>query len=793
VGIAIPDRVTLLADVAEIVSRSHDLEETLGNVVDLVGQRLQADACSVYLTDADIRHLTLRASDGLDESAVGQLRVAFGEGLVGLSAERGEPIAIERARQHPRFRHFPESGEDRFESLMAAPIRLRNISIGVLVVQTEKPRGFTTEEVELLQTCAHVIAPVVMNAQLLAMVNLADGQRAEVLGEMATSGLPVAIGGQARPAHNLEVHGIPAARGVAIGPLYRLEDPLDLENLDYTRNADLDVERRELLQALADAVAELQQVRDKLGVRFGPEFAAVFNTHIQILEDSGFVAALEQAVDETRDALRALRQVLAAYQKTFQSIEDPYFAERGDDIRDAGLRVMANLLGVRHHNIPLSGGAIVVADMILPHHFATLEVEQIGAIVSEHGGATSHGAIFARSLEIPLVTGATGILDAVRPGELAIVDGSLGRVYLSPDEGLLGEYERAQQRYAGEVEHLDALGSRPAETRDGRHIALTANAGLWADMPLVDRHGAEGVGLFRTELLALAHRAFPEEDEQERLYDRVAEYLAPRSVTIRTLDLGGEKTVPIPGLEREDNPQLGWRSIRMSLVQERTFREQLRAILRASANGNVRLLLPMISSLSELRQAKALVEESKRELAARGEDFDADMPLGIMIEVPSAALIADALAAECDFFSVGTNDLTQYTLAVDRGNERVDHLYDPLHPAVLALIDRSVRAARRAGIPLSVCGEMAGNPLAVPILVGLGVRELSAAPSAVPIMKEIIRALDFGDLEEDARRALRMGTAEEVKRVAAARLRKAGLHEHPDVGPWLTTILEDVA
>ena len=792
-GIAIPDRVTLLADVAEIVSRSHDLAETLGNVVDLVGQRLQADACSVYLTDADTRHLTLRASDGLDESAVGKLRMAFGEGLVGLSAERGEPIAIERARQHSRFRHFPESGEDRLESLMAAPIRLRNISIGVLVVQTEKPRGFTTEEVELLQTCAHVIAPVVMNSQLLAMVNLADEQRAEVLDELAASGLPVSVGGPARPAHNLEVHGIPAARGVAIGPLYRLEDPLDLENLDYTPNADLQAERRELLQALADARADLQQVRDKVGVRFGPEFAAVFNTHIQILEDSGFVAALEQAVRETADALRALRQVLAAYQKTFQSIEDPYFAERGDDIRDAGLRVMASLLGVRHHNIPLSDGAIVVADMILPNHFATLEVKQIGAIVSEHGGATSHGAIFARSLEIPLVTGAAGILDAVRPGELAIVDGSLGRVYLSPDEGLCREYERAQQRYAVEVEHLDALGSRPAETRDGRHIVLTANAGLWADMPLVDRHGAEGVGLFRTELLALAHRGFPREDEQERLYERVAEYLAPRPVTIRTLDLGGDKAVPIPGLEREDNPQLGWRSIRISLGHERAFREQLRAILRASAHGNVRLLLPMISSLVELHQAKALVEEAKHELAARGEDFDNELPLGIMIEVPSAALIADALAAECDFFSVGTNDLTQYTLAVDRGNERVDHLYDSLHPAVLALVDRSVRAARRAGISLSVCGEMAGDPLAVPILVGLGVRELSAAPSAVPIMKEIIRALDFGDLEEDARRALRMGTAEEVKRVAAARLRKAGLPEHPDVGPWLSTILEDVA
>jgi phosphotransferase system enzyme I (PtsP) len=787
VGFAIPDRVTLLADVAEMVSRSHDLEETLANVVDLVRERLRADACSVYLTEADLKHLSLRASDGLD--ATSGVRMAFGEGLVGLSAERGEPIAIERAREHPRFRHFPESGEDRFDSLMAAPIRLRNISIGVLVVQTENSRAFTPEEIELLQTCAHLIAPVVMNAQLLAVV--ANDANVAMMEGLSRSGLPVSIGPEARQARNVEVRGIPAARGVAIGPVYRLEDPLDLDDVDYTPSAELEKERADLVEAVAEARRDLEGVRDKVGARFGPEFAAVFNTHIQILEDTGFEAALQQAVTETGNALQALKQVLAAYGKTFRSIEDPYFAERGDDIQDAGRRVMGHLLGVRHHNIPLSEGAVVVAETILPNHFATLEVEKLGAIVSEHGGATSHGAIFARSLEIPLVTGASGIFAAARPGETAIVDGSLGRVYLSPDDGLRREYARAQERYAVEVEHLDALGTRPAETLEGRHIALTANAGLWNDLPLVDRHGAEGVGLFRTELLALAHRGFPKEDEQERLYEKVAEYLAPRPVTIRTLDLGGDKSVPIPEMEREENPQLGWRSIRMSLSLEHHFLAQLRAILRASAHGNVRLLLPMISSVGELRRAKALLEQAKGELARRGDPFDPDMPLGIMIEVPSAALIADALAAECDFFSVGTNDLTQYTLAVDRGNERVDHLYDSLHPAVLALMDRSVRAARRAGISISVCGEMAGDPLAIPILVGLGVGELSAAPVAVPVIKEIVRALDAGSLEEDARRALEMGTAAEVKAIAAARLRAAGLPEHPDIGPWLKTMLDE--
>lgn len=759
-----------------------------------MGRRVYADGCSIYLTQQDLRHLTLMASTGLRRESVGVVRLPFGEGLVGWTAETREPVAVENAPQHPRFRYFPETGEDRFTSLMAAPIVLRNVAIGVIVVQTEKPRTFTLEEVELLQTCAHVIAPVVLNAQLLALVAADDeAQESGVISDLARSGLPVAAAErESRPARNVELHGIPAARGVAIGPCFRLEDPLDLAHLEYHPSEDPAAERRDLDKAIEDARKELREVRTEVGARFGPEFAAVFNTHMQILEDTGFVERLDAAVDQTGDALQALRQVLKAYRKTFEAIEDPYFRERGTDIEDAGRRVMANLLGVRHHNVPLTEGAVLVADNLLPAHFATLETEKIAGIVSEHGGATSHGAIFARTLEIPLVTGVSGVGAAVRPGETMIVDGSLGRVYLSPDEGLRREYERTQQQYAISVEHLDALGARAAETRDGQTIALTANVGLWNDLELVDRHGAEGVGLFRTELLALAHRGVPEEEEQERLYDRVAEYLAPRMVTIRTLDLGGDKAVPMLGVEPEENPQLGWRSIRISLDRERSFRAQLRAILRASAHGNVRILLPMVSSVDELRKARELVEASKDELARRGVPFDPKLPVGIMIEVPSAALIADTLAQECDFFSVGTNDLTQYTLAVDRGNERVAHLYRPRHPAVLALIDHSARAARRAGIHISVCGEMAAHPLSVPILVGLGITELSAAPSTVPIIKEIVRALDSGEAAAAARKALAVGTEEDVCRISADLLRGSGLLDHPDIGGWLTELLKGI-
>jgi phosphotransferase system enzyme I (PtsI) len=451
---------------------------------------------------------------------------------------------------------------------------------------------------------------------------------------------------------------------------------------------------------------------------------------------------------------------------------------------------MEQMPGDRHVRPTLERGSIVVTDNLLPGHFARLDLDRVAAIVSEHGGPTSHGAIFARTLEIPAVTGVPGLIVAIRPGELAVVDGGEGTVFLSPDDRLVNEYQRARERFEIAAEHLDALRALPAETRDGHRIALTANCGLVSDLRLVEQHGAEGVGLFRTEMLAVAHRGFPEEEEQEQLYERVATLLAPRPVTIRTLDLGGDKEVANLALPHEDNPQLGLRSIRLSFTHLEAFRAQLRAILRASARGNVRLLFPMISSLEELRRAKEILEETKEGMRSAGVAFDPELPVGVMIEVPSAALIADALAREADFFSIGTNDLTQYTLAVDRGNEYIAHLFDPLHPAVLALIDRSARSASRAGIPVSVCGEMASNPLAVPILVGLGIGELSATPSAVPIVKEIVHALDQRDAEGDARRAREAGTANEVRAIGAERLLRAGLLEHPDIGSWLRGIVE---
>jgi phosphotransferase system enzyme I (PtsP) len=773
------------------VSRSHDLKETLANVIDLVAKRMDADICSIYLSDADLQHVTLGATNGLEQGSVKKVKMAFGEGLVGRCAERGEPMAFEHARDEPDYRYFPETGEERFESLLAAPLVVQGITTGVLVIQTVEPRSFDQADVELMQTCAQLLAPVVVNAQLLSMVTNNPEERSQLIRGAAKRGVPVSGELPHRTESNAELRGIAPARGVAIGPIYRLDNPVDLGSLDYQPSADFAEEKQDLMEALSEARREIDEMRVVVGERFGPEFAAVFHTQMQILEDAAFVQKLEQAVEAQRNAFLALTEVLEAYRLTFEAIEDPYFRERGTDVQEVGRRVMEKLLGVRHHAVPLQPGAIVVAEQILPELFARLEMDKVAALVAEHGGATSHGAIFARTLEIPAVTGVSQILQEARVGETAIVDGGAGRIYLSPDDVLQAEYRRAQEQYAIAVEHLDAMRERPSETRDGHRITLSANVGLLNDVRLVDKHGAEGIGLFRTELLALAHRGFPSEQEQDQLYQRVVSMMDQRHVTIRTLDLGGDKGIPNIGVGFEENPQLGCRSIRLILNNKKAFRAQLRAIFRASAKKTVRLLLPMISCVSELRESLEVINRVREQLDRRGDEYDREMPIGVMIEVPSAALIADALAEDCDFFSIGTNDLTQYTLATDRGNERVAHLYNPLHPAVLTLIDLSVRAARRAGIPVSVCGEMATNPLAVPILVGLGIGELSGTPGAVPIVKEIVRALESSEVAEDARRALLMKTPEEVESIGASRLREAGLLDHPDLGDWLRTVVEE--
>jgi phosphotransferase system enzyme I (PtsP) len=505
--------------------------------------------------------------------------------------------------------------------------------------------------------------------------------------------------------------------------------------------------------------------------------SSLFDTHRMMLEDKSFLEKIHSFIEDGFAAETALQFTVDEYAGAFARMTDRYLRERATDVRDIGHRLLRNLLGVEEQKLELPEGGILVAEELTLSDLASIEPQRLTGISLATGGATSHATILAKSFEIPTVVGVDSLLETVHEGDSLIVDGNSGAVYARPSRDVLAEYERLDREYRAFNRELESLHDLPAETVDGRRIMLEANIGLMGDLAFAHRHGAEGVGLYRTEFPFLTYRDFPDEEEQLRLYRRVIDALGPKRVTLRTLDLGADKYPSYLRLAKEENPFLGWRSIRISLALPDLFKVQLRAILRASAYGSVRLLVPMISSAEEVWRTQELLEEARRELRREGTSFDEDMPLGIMIEVPSAALQAEELAREVDFLSLGTNDLIQYLLAVDRNNRKVASLYEPLHPAVLRAIAGTVRAAKKSGKPLGICGEMAADPVCALVLIGFGIDQLSMGSFYIPSIKRLVRSIEYSSAREMARRVLEMSSAQEIKGYLFGMMKKLGVIE----------------
>jgi phosphotransferase system enzyme I (PtsP) len=765
------DATALLRDVGRLLTRSHDLPETLANVVRLVVRWMRVGGCSIYLVEDDGQTLVLRATRGLRREAVGSVRMRIGEGLVGACLEAREPIAVPDAARDSRFRAFPSSGEDRFRSLLAMPLLVRQLPVGVLTVQTPRPRDFTAEEIELLEAIAAQVATIALNAKLLDMA-FREGQIAP----------ETRVRPRERLAPGTVLRGIPASPGVASGPVHLQPPALDLATLSYTPSASHRTEWRALERALRETVRQISDLRAAVGERFGEEFAEVFTTHIMLIEDEGFREKLRRKVFEHGNGVRALTETMNEYSSIFSSTPDPTIRERAADIEDVVRRAIGELVGVKAHNPPLRDGVIVVADRIAPSEFVLLETEKIAGLVTVHGGANSHAAIFARSLEIPSVTGLPSLLERIHASDHVVVDGIDGRLVINPQDAFIEEYREREQRYQRIRERLGELRDLPCCSLDGCEVTLLANVGGLNDLELCKRYGARGIGLFRTEILALSSRRFPDEEEQVRLYRRVAETVAPDPVTVRTFDLGGDKLLPGHDLS-EENPQLGWRSIRMMLDLEEVFEAQLRAIVRANVPGNLRIMIPMVTTLEEIEATRRVLDRACSQV---GLD---PPPVGVMIETPAAVAIADRIAAVVDFLSIGTNDLIQYTLAVDRENERVAAAYDAFHPAVLGQIRRVSEAAAAAGVGCTVCGELAGNPVAVPVLLGMGIRELSMTPFWVMAIRQVVRALRVADAEVLAREVESCARANEVRERILAFTARLGLLDDPDFGPALRQLL----
>ena len=562
------------------------------------------------------------------------------------------------------------------------------------------------------------------------------------------------------------VQGISASQGIAYGTVFVYLQS-DIEVPSY--HVDLEKRIEEIArfdQALLTTRQQIAKIQDEVEKNLGKAEALIFDAHLLVLEDQALIGETIREFEKSgRNIETCFNNVASRYIQAFSEIDDEYLRERAGDIRDVAQRVLQNLLGQAENSLSkLAEKRIVVANDLSPSDSASIDRSAALGIVMDSGSKTSHAVIVARSMKVPAVVGVRDLTKRVKTGDWVLIDGYDGLVIVNPSEQTLFRYGKIQSQKKTFEHRLLEANRQPAVTLDGVSISLQANLEKVEEIALAKEYFAQGVGLFRTEYLYLNSARIPTEQEQFVAYKALAEGMAPLPVVIRTLDLGGDK--PMAGnpdlFPKEANPFMGFRAIRFCMEHTAIFKDQLRAILMASAHGRVRLMYPMISGADELARANVILEECKLELRARGQVFDADMDVGAMIEIPSAAVTTDLLARSCDFFSIGTNDLIQYLLAIDRGNDRIAHLYEPTHPAVIRTLKHVVDEAHRAKVPVSVCGEMAGDPVLVPLLLGLGVDALSMTPPLLPAVKYLVRAMTMAEARELAAEALMLSSAQEI-------------------------------
>ncbi|WP_410768136.1 phosphoenolpyruvate--protein phosphotransferase [Fontibacillus sp. BL9] len=571
------------------------------------------------------------------------------------------------------------------------------------------------------------------------------------------------------------IQGIGAASGVAIGKAFVLPAwEWDVQDRRMEK-VDLAKEFERLYEGIRTSKTEIEFMKNEIKETVGVAESSIFDAHLAILEDPVFMSEIQGIIERQYKAAEvAVKEAIDHFVTMFDLLDDEYMKERALDIKDVGNRLLKHLLGTPEITLPADTQPyILVAKELSPSQLVHLNPENVLGMVTMAGGKTSHSAIMARAIGIPLVSGLENKLDEqLQTGDLLVIDGDEGQIYLDPTQDVVDRYTEIAKQQRRRKEQLQLLASVEAVTKDGYKLRLAGNISSVKDLEQTIKFGAEGVGLFRTEFLYMDRPTFPTEEEQYEVYRQVAEKAGGHPVVIRTLDIGGDKQLEYFTLPEEENPVLGYRGIRISLDSKELFKTQLTALLRASAHGHVKILFPMISSLVEFREAKAMLEEAKQDLTARGLQFRSDIEAGIMIEVPAAAAIADLLAKEADFFSIGTNDLVQYILAVDRMNEKIAHMYHPYHPAVLRLLRQTVSAAKEAGIPVSVCGELAGDEKALPIWLHLGVDSLSMSPQALLRVKHRILNSTLKEGQAEGKECYQLSTSEEIEAKLAGFLGK---------------------
>ncbi len=716
-----------LRKIVQEVNSAKDLKSALGIIVLRVKEAMGSQVCSVYLLDPETNRFVLMATEGLNKRSIGKVSMAPNEGLVGLVGTREEPLNLENAADHPRYRYFAETGEEKFASFLGAPIIHHRRVVGVLVIQQKERRQFDEGEEAFLVTMSAQLAGVIAHAEATGSIR--------------------GLGRQGKGVQEAKFVGVPGAPGAAVGTAVVVLPPADLNVVPDRSVDDIDAELELFDKALGWVREDMQELSEKLATQLRKEERALFDVYLMMLDDAALGNEVRKVIRTGQWAQGALRQVVLDHVARFELMDDAYLRERASDVRDLGRRLLAYLQEERKTSLVYPDNTILVSEELSPAMLGEVPEGKLAGLISVTGSGNSHVAIFARAMGIPTVMGVVDLPYSKIDGIKLIVDGYHGEVFTNPSELLSKQYADVVEEERQLTEGLDALRALPCETLDGHRMPLWVNTGLLADVARAQQRGAEGVGLYRTEVPFMINERFPSEKEQLATYREQLQAFHPLPVTMRTLDIGGDKALSYFPI-KEENPFLGWRGIRVTLDHPEIFLVQTRAMLKASEGlNNLRILLPMISGIHELEEALHLIHRAWGEVRDEGTDVPMP-PVGVMVEIPAAVYQTKELARQVDFLSVGSNDLTQYLLAVDRNNPRVADLYDYLHPAVLQALNTVVRDAHGEGKPVSICGEMAGDPAAAILLMAMGFDSLSMNATNLPKVKWMLRQINLVKAKE---------------------------------------------
>ena len=744
----------ILRRVIQEVNAARDLTGALNIIVDRVQESMGTQACTVYLTNDDDTRYVFMATRGLNQSAVGSVSLSNDEGLVSYVGERAEPVNLENATTHPRYLFVEAVGEEPYKAFLGVPIIHHRKVLGVLFVQDRHARKYDESEEAFLITLSAQLAGVIAHAEATGALNV----------ETDSASLPAS-----------KFRGKVGAPGIAFGTAVVVYPEANLNTVPERKVANIDGELMLFRVAINEVRDEIREMGAKLSDRLKPEELGLFDAYLHMLDDSAIAGEVEELILQGHWAQGALRRVIELHVANFEAMDDSYLRERGTDVRDLGQRVLAKLQFSTGGRDKFPRDTILVGDELTPSMLASVPRDCLKGLVAVRGSGSSHVAILAKAMGVPSVMGAEDLPIELLEEKPLIVDGQEGQVITHPNEDQIRFYQNLIKEEEALIEGLEELKTLPCKTTDGHRVRLWVNTGLMSDAAKSLDRGAEGVGLYRTEVHFMTKDRFPTEEEQKTIYREHLQAFSPRNVTMRTLDIGGDKALTYFPIA-EANPFLGWRGIRVTLDHPEIFLAQVRAMIRANegVGAFLRIMLPMVSSVSEVDEAKKLISKCYRELLEEGRKVD--MPaVGVMIEVPSAVYQARDIIKRVDFLSVGSNDLIQYMLAVDRNNAQVAELYQEYHPAVLGALKQIVEAAHGENKPLGICGEMAGNPSAAILLTAMGYDVLSMNSTNLLMVKLAIRTFDLAKAKRILNKVLKMDDAKEIKLYVDGQMRKAGL------------------